>query len=181
MASYFAIAALAFCSAMALLNLWTAPRLDRPPRSTAKQTGETANVSILVPARNEAHHLKALLPSLLASDYPASEILVLDDQSSDETASVTSALFEAARPTHPARLTLLTGASWTADSGMNGKNHACQQLADAARGDYFLFCDADVTVSSQALGRSMAWLSHAGPSCAGVTGLPQPHQWRSKR
>ena len=43
-------------------------------------------LSVLIPARNEEKRIGPCLESLLASDYPHLEILVLDDHSSDGTA-----------------------------------------------------------------------------------------------
>src|SRR5690554_3396316 len=46
--------------------------------------------SIIIPARNEAQNIKALLDSILENDYPTSqyEIIVIDDFSEDETAAI---------------------------------------------------------------------------------------------
>ncbi len=103
------------------------PLPDPPPR-----------VSILVPARDEAANIAACLESLVAQDYPAGawEVLALDDRSSDGTGAIVAGL--AAR--HP-WLRALRGADLPA--GWGGKAHACQQLADAATGDWLLFVDAD--------------------------------------
>lgn len=47
-------------------------------------------VSIIIPARNEEKHIGRCLDSLLAQDYPSElmEIIVVDDQSDDRTASI---------------------------------------------------------------------------------------------
>ena len=42
-------------------------------------------VSILVPARNEERNIARCVQSLLAQDYPSFEVLVLDDESCDNT------------------------------------------------------------------------------------------------
>ena len=99
-------------------------------------------MSVLVPARDEAHRLPAALAGLRMQE--AAEILVLDDESADATASVV----EQAAATDP-RVRLLRGAPLPA--GWTGKNWACQQLADAARGELLVFCDADVTLAPGAL------------------------------
>jgi glycosyltransferase involved in cell wall biosynthesis len=94
--------------------------------------------SLLVPARNEGQRLPATLAGLRAQDV--AEIIVLDDDSSDDTAAVAG---RAARADPRVRLVrgLPLPPGWT------GKNWACQQLAAAARGDVLLFCDADVTLA----------------------------------
>ena len=96
--------------------------------------------SILIPARDEAHRLPHTLPGFLAQ--PVDEILVLDDQSSDSTAAVVTALDDP-------RVRLIAGTQ--RPDGWIGKNWACQQLADAATGDLLIFCDADVTLRPGAI------------------------------
>ena len=100
-------------------------------------------ISLLVPARDEAGRLPATLPGLLAQDV--TEIVVLDDQSSDATAAVV----RRATGTDP-RMRLVRGTA--PPPGWTGKNWACQQLAAAARGDVLLFCDADVLLAPRAAG-----------------------------
>jgi len=146
---------------VALANLASAPRLHRAgaPRATPL-------VSVLVPARNEAENLRAHLPHLLASDHPRLEILVLDDQSEDETAAVAAAFARGA----PDRLRLLRGAPLPA--GWLGKSWACAQLAREARGGVLLFCDADVAAGPRAVSRTVALLErHAAGA---LTAIPRP-------
>jgi chlorobactene glucosyltransferase len=106
-------------------------------------------LSVLIPARNEEKRIGPCLESLLASDYPHWEILVLDDHSSDGTADLVRHL---ARQ-HP-RLRLLHGKdlppSWT------GKAWACQQLAQEAKGDLFLFADADTRLADLTLTQAVS-------------------------
>lgn len=45
-------------------------------------------VSIVIPAYNQAEYLEAAIDSVLAQDYPALELCVIDDGSSDNTAQV---------------------------------------------------------------------------------------------
>lgn len=110
--------------------------------AAAGAPGRRPVTSVLVPARDEAHRLPATLAGLRAQDV--AEILILDDESADDTASVVEQAAAA-----DLRIRLLRGTpvpvSWT------GKNWACQQLADAARGELLVFCDADVTLAPGAL------------------------------
>ena len=93
-------------------------------------------VSVLVPARNEERTIGRTLDSLAAQDYEQLEILVLDDGSEDGTAA------EVERRTGPgSRIRLLRGQPLP--EGWTGKNFACHQLAEQARGDLLLFVDAD--------------------------------------
>ncbi len=106
-------------------------------------------VSILVPARNEAANIEACLRSLAAQDYPACEVLVLDDDSTDATPDLAAALAAA----HP-HVTLLRGQPLP--PGWLGKQWACHQLAQAARGDLLLFTDADTRHAPAAVRAAVA-------------------------
>jgi glycosyltransferase involved in cell wall biosynthesis len=96
------------------------------------------DISLLVPARDEAHRLPAALAGMLAQDV--TEVVVLDDQSSDATAAVVQHAAQA-----DPRVRLVRGTA--PPPGWTGKNWACQQLAMTARGDILLFCDADVLLA----------------------------------
>jgi chlorobactene glucosyltransferase len=148
--------------AVALWNLLAAPRLERAgsPRALA-----LARASVLLPARNEADNLRATLPALLRLEHPDLEILVLDDGSEDDTAAVVESHLAGGS----GRLRLLRGLPLP--EGWLGKNWACHQLAQAARGEVLIFCDADVTAHPAALRRTLAAMERAG---AGVlTALPK--------
>ncbi len=103
-------------------------------------------VSILVPARNEAHNIEACVRSLLQQRYPAFELLVLDDRSEDGTGDVLRRLAATQRVAakgqgHP--FIVLEGKPLPA--GWGGKNWACQQLFEHANPSsrFLLFTDAD--------------------------------------
>ena len=68
----------------AALNVTLNHRLFRKLRQKGKAEGNPL-ISILVPSRNEEENLPHLLDSLLVQDYENIEILVIDDQSSDDT------------------------------------------------------------------------------------------------
>ncbi|MEM6279950.1 MAG: glycosyltransferase, partial [Verrucomicrobiota bacterium] len=91
-------------------------------------------VSVIVPARDEEKNLSRLLPSLQDPEFSPHEILVVNDQSSDRTAEV--ATENGARVIQGKPL----------PEGWYGKPWACQQGADAAAGDWFLFLDADTVL-----------------------------------
>jgi hypothetical protein len=110
---------------VALVNLVTFPRLHAGRRTDLDE------VSILVPARDEAHHLRQTLPTV--ADQGAGQVLVLDDGSSDATAAVAAAV---------PGVEVLTGSPLP--SGWLGKPWACRQLADEAIGRWLVFTDADV-------------------------------------
>lgn len=93
-------------------------------------------VSILIPARNEEFNIKRCINSLLKQDYPDIEILVLDDNSSDNTALIVKKIWEKDN-----RVKLITGKPL--EEGWLGKSYACWQLSKYARGEYLVFTDAD--------------------------------------
>ncbi len=109
-------------------------------------------ISILVPARDEESNIANCLESLRRQDYPDFEILVLDDNSSDNTAAVVKQI-TAIDP----RVKLIDGKPLP--PGWAGKPFACHQLASAARGSWLLFTDAD-TIHAPTMLRSALGYAH---------------------
>ena len=96
-------------------------------------------VSVLIPARDEEKNILTLLQSIQKQDYKNIEVIVLDDHSSDQTYPICAGF---ARE-HPA-FKVIRGKPLP--SGWLGKNFACHQLAQQAKGKYLLFLDADEEV-----------------------------------
>lgn len=115
---------------------------DIPPA----QTGPS--VSIIAPARNEARGIEAAVLSLLRLDYPALEIVVVNDRSTDETGAILRQL----AIDHP-RLKVTTIAALP--EGWLGKNYALHVGAAAASGALLLFTDADVVFEPSTLRRAV--------------------------
>ncbi len=127
-----------------LSNLATFPVLGEEPKEVKGEAEpRLPKVSILIPARNEENNLPVTLPRILTQPN-VYEVLVLDDDSKDRTAEVL-ALFAAQYPT----LRVLQGKSLP--EGWNGKNWACEQLAEAASGTLLIFTDADVLWEKETL------------------------------
>ncbi|OOQ58858.1 glycosyltransferase [Mucilaginibacter pedocola] len=99
----------------------------------------TDKVSILIPARNEERDILALLQSIHQQDYTDYEVLVLDDNSTDNTYQICA---DFAAKHH--QFKVIKGKALP--TGWLGKNYACHQLAQQASGRYFLFLDADEVV-----------------------------------
>lgn len=113
--------------------------LWRVPRCRPQSTPQLAALSIIVPARNEERNLPILLQSIRSSSIQPSEVIVVDDSSTDKTASVARdfrAQVVTSKPLPP---------GWT------GKTWACSQGAEAATSDLFLFLDADTSFDSRGL------------------------------
>ncbi|GAA4212099.1 hydroxychlorobactene glucosyltransferase CruC [Pedobacter jeongneungensis] len=96
-------------------------------------------VSILIPARNEAENIRELLVSIKDQDYTNYEVIVLDDNSSDNTFTIV----EDFCLTNP-QFKVVKGKELPPD--WLGKNYACHQLSELASGKYFLFIDADESI-----------------------------------
>jgi chlorobactene glucosyltransferase len=133
-------------------------RLPRPlPRPAARiheirPDLEWPAVSVIVPARNEAHNVAACVGSLGASTYPDFEILVVDDRSTDGTGGIARGL----RPSHAERYRVIHGEELP--SGWFGKPWACLQGARAAEGTLLLFTDADTVHAPDLLERAVLGL-----------------------
>jgi 4,4'-diaponeurosporenoate glycosyltransferase len=105
------------------------------------------SLSIIIPARNEEHNLPRLLESIVHSATRPTEVLVIDDGSTDNSATVASRL--GAR--------VLTSAS--KPEGWTGKSWACYQGAQNATGQLLLFLDADTYFLPGGLDRVISrWL-----------------------
>lgn len=108
-----------------------------------------AKVSVLIPARNEAHNIRHLLDGLLAQDYQSWEAIVYDDLSEDNTADIVLS-----HQQKDARIRLVRGTGLP--PGWLGKNFACHQLAKHATGEYLLFIDADVRLGKTLINDAVA-------------------------
>jgi cellulose synthase/poly-beta-1,6-N-acetylglucosamine synthase-like glycosyltransferase/peptidoglycan/xylan/chitin deacetylase (PgdA/CDA1 family) len=70
------------------VQVWCAQRHVRRVRRPVRHRPVDAPVSVIVPAYNEAANIAATVRSLVASAYPALEVIVVDDGSSDGTADI---------------------------------------------------------------------------------------------
>ena len=105
-------------------------------------------VSVIVPARNEAHNIARCVKSILTTSYPNLELLVIDDSSTDGTADVAR---RAANGASRARIVV----NAPLPDGWFGKQWACATGAKIARGEVLHFTDADTTHSPDLVTRSI--------------------------
>lgn len=120
-------------------------RRGPPPGAAEEAEGHgRPTVSVVVPARNEAAALPALLASLQRLSPAPREIIVVDDGSDDGTARVAAE--------RGAEVRRVAGPP----PGWLGKPWACQVGAEAASGTHLWFLDADTWVAPGALGRLVA-------------------------
>ena len=121
-------------------------------------------VSVLIPARDEEANIEACLESLWKQDYPNFEIIVLDDNSLDNTANIVERI--AAKDN---RIQLISGEPLPA--GWAGKPFACHQMAKKARGSWLLFTDADTIHAPHMLRSVLALALKLKPSL--LSGFPR--------
>jgi chlorobactene glucosyltransferase len=153
--------------AIACLNALTFPRLD------SAQPSQRPRVSVLIPARNEAAHIRAALEAHRRSPAPDLEILVLDDASTDDTAEQVSVL-AALDP----RIRLLTGDPLP--EGWVGKAWACAQLARQACGEVLVFTDADVVWEPGALSSVLSMVERLPADLLTVWPTQHTETWSEK-
>jgi hypothetical protein len=146
----------------ALLTLANLRAFAGTPR--AGGATQRSAVSVLVPARNEEAAIGRLCRDVLASTGVDLELVILDDDSRDATAAIVGEI-AAADP----RVRLVRGRPLPA--GWCGKQHACWQLAEAARHDTWVFLDVDVSPTPDAIARAVAFLDASGAALAG--GFPR--------
>jgi 4,4'-diaponeurosporenoate glycosyltransferase len=110
----------------------------------------SVSLSVIIPARNEEKNLPFLLDDLAKQQIQASEIIVVDDDSHDQTAAVAAK--------YPVRVLSIKEkpADWI------GKSYACQKAAEVAQGDLLLFLDADVRLSPDAIGSLLSKQKEVG-------------------
>ena len=101
-------------------------------------------VSIIIPARNEERNIQAALQSVLGQEYRNLEFIVIDDRSTDGTASILANMAGSDPRLRVHTITQLP-------PGWLGKNHALDLGARHATGELLLFTDADVVMHRSAV------------------------------
>lgn len=132
-----------------IVNLRAVPRLrDAAPGPSPPF------VSIIVPARDEERAIERSVRALLTQNYPAYEVIVVNDRSTDSTADILLRL--AAEHAH---LIVIEGQE--PPPGWLGKPWALHEGSRRARGELLLFVDADIHYTPGALGGAVAALGAA--------------------
>jgi chlorobactene glucosyltransferase len=116
--------------------------LRRASRRAAAYRGDRPFVSVLIPARNEADCIEDCLHRVLRQTGLEFEVLVVDDESDDDTYALAAAIDDD-------RLSVMRGARLP--EGWTGKNWACHQLVRRAKGDVYCFVDVDTQLEPGAL------------------------------
>jgi hypothetical protein len=147
-------------------------------------------VSLIVPARNEVETLGPAMRSRLADGYPALEVVLVDDRSTDGTGALVDTLAAEDPRVRALHLTSLP-------QGWLGKLHAMSEGLRMATGEWLLFSDADVHLAPGTLARAVSyaeaqrldhlsilpqlrpatWLVDVALSAFGRTGLVMARVW----
>lgn len=126
-------------------------------------------ISVIIPARNEARNIERCLRSVLASEYINLEVVVVDDHSTDGTGALAQRVADADAAAHGrVRARVITPPSLP--QGWFGKQWACQNGADASRGEILCFADADTAHGPELLGRSAGAMRSRGAHLFTVAG-----------
>lgn len=133
------------CWLCGLFLVWRVPVCEK-----GIETAVLPECSIIIPARNEAANLPILLESLAQQTLKPDEIIVVNDQSGDDTAAVAEKM--------GARVLNVTDKP----DGWTGKTWACWVGASNAAHDLLLFIDADTRMAPDGYERIMRTASRTG-------------------
>ncbi len=111
-------------------------RLEPSPGSAERARG-AIKISVVIPVRNDAEHLRQCLEAVAASTYSNCECIVVDDGSTDDTPAVAGQF-----PVKLIRLPKNQGPSYARNCG-----------AAAASGEILFFVDADVCIYPDTIAR----------------------------
>ncbi len=159
----FSLITLILAAIPVVLFLWNLAIFRAPQRDPSAPTPE---VSILIPARNEAANIQSAVESALQSTAVDLEVIVLDDDSTDGTSEIVQALAKA-----DSRLRIIYSKPLPDD--WSGKMFACWQLANHATKPWLLFVDADVRLAPEAAGRLVGFAQSDDQPLALVSGPPR--------
>ncbi len=129
------------------------PQWELPLAYIAKTT-----VSIIIPARNEAAHIVAILQAIQQQNYPESllEVIVIDDHSEDETASLVQAF-------QGLSVQLLSLADHVGATQNNSyKKYAIELAIQRAKGTLIVTTDADCVMGKDWLNYLVSYYQQTG-------------------
>jgi cellulose synthase/poly-beta-1,6-N-acetylglucosamine synthase-like glycosyltransferase len=109
-------------------------------RPSGADRASSTKITVIIPARNEANNIAACLSSVITQSYPKNlfEIIVIDDNSTDETASVVRGFSD--------RVKLISLKDHIAEDQLNAHKKKAIEIAIAqSAGDLIVTTDADCT------------------------------------
>lgn len=151
---FFVAIALGISRAVILTALAVANRRKPPPDNPA-----TPSVSVIIPAFNEERVIVDSISRVLASDYPAFQVIIADDGSRDRTSELVAEHFG-----NDPRVLLLTLAN-------GGKAAAINRALAHATGEAIIAVDADTQFRPDAIAKLVRWF--ADPKIGAVAGNAQ--------
>lgn len=132
-----------------IYHQWTRQSVVTPSPDWVPSTG----ISVLIPARNEAHRIEACLKAILEQRYPSPllEIIVIDDFSTDDTASRVNAYLSSG-------VQLLRLTDFVKEESLRAPKKSALELGvRRSRFPLIVTTDADTVASPQWL-RHIAWM-----------------------
>ncbi len=127
-------------------------------------------VSLIVPARNEVETLGPAMRSRLADGYPALEVVLVDDRSTDGTGALVDAIAAGDGRVRALHVTALP-------AGWLGKLHAMSEGLRHATGEWVLFSDADVHLAPGTIARAVSHAEAHGLDHLSVLPQLDPATW----
>ncbi len=166
--AWLVLGALLFWSSRGLKTLTPETEMPESPR--------LPHVSIILAARNEEDALPAALESFFAQDYPAYEVILVNDDSRDRTAEIAEEF--ARRPEAAGKLRVIH--NHTLPAGWRGKVHALSLAEQAATGDWILATDADVSMHPRLLRLAVSLADETGAALLSATPQFDFSSWSEK-
>jgi cellulose synthase/poly-beta-1,6-N-acetylglucosamine synthase-like glycosyltransferase/peptidoglycan/xylan/chitin deacetylase (PgdA/CDA1 family) len=150
-AIWLGLARVLFLSGLALLHRWQEWRRPKPVIA-----GPYPEVSVIIPAHNEAKVIARSIERILASSYPDLEVIVVDDGSTDGTSTVVAGRFG-----NLPNVKLITTAN-------GGKANAINLGLAEAKGSIIVALDADTLFEKDTISNLARWF--ADPAIGAVAG-----------
>jgi chlorobactene glucosyltransferase len=149
-----------------LVVLWRVSRTRHLSQYGDTPPPDAPRLSVIVPARDEASNIARCVRSIMTSPYPALDIIVVDDHSTDDTTRIARAAC-AGDP----RVRVVSAPALV--PGWLGKQWACAHGASLATGRLLCFTDADTVHAPDLHIRSVNALLDRGADLLSVTGVQE--------
>ncbi|MFZ0558920.1 MAG: glycosyltransferase [Methylovirgula sp.] len=150
-AIWLGLARVVFLSGLGLVHRWRELRQEKPVI-----TGPFAEVSVVIPAHNEARVVAKSIERILASDYPDFEVIIVDDGSTDATSRVVANRFG-----NTPNVKLITTTN-------GGKASAINLGMAQAKGSIIVALDADTLFERDTIANMARWFED--PKVGAVAG-----------
>lgn len=142
-----------------IINFLSIKKIKNKFNSSSKRLTQDSQkfskkISVLIPVRNEENNILKCLNSVLREKHIEYEIIVLNDNSTDNTANILKSI-------NNQKVKIIQGEPLP--EGWVGKNFACHQLSESATGDYLLFIDADTEIKEGGLLSAGLFMENENP------------------